>query len=493
MGYNYDVKIKIVKPAKMSSVFEENADLAKNTNKGVVATICVEASSKLITESNSFQQALPELKLLSPCPVMTEIDGSLTTITGYNKHTGIYASGVEPEEMELEKAVECILTILDEFDFVSEGDRARAIASVITPALVAGRLLGGRAPIDLGEADQSQAGKGYRFKIILAIYNSKPKTVTQKKGGVGSMEESFNTALVGGSFFIILDNFRGKVDSPALESFLTEESYSARIPHQAAMEIDPTNFILMMTSNKADFTIDLANRASTTRIRKKPDGYQFKRYPEGNVVDHVKANQPLYLGAVFTIIRAWFDAGKPRTDETRHDFREWVQTLDWICQNYFKTCPIMDGHRETQARITNPALNWLRDVALIITRERPNTWLKASDILNYIEFEDVEIPGLKMDQEVDESNRLSIWMAIGRKISQCFKGQDKVETDGMVIIHDSSYSSEYRKEQNSYSFALATDCNPTEVSEERVVMDDCGDIGCDHVELVEDNELDCFI
>lgn len=477
-----DTMIKIVKPVKMASIFEEYATLAKNTAKGVVPTICAESGAKLITESNSFQLSLPEIKLLSPCPVITEFDGSLKIITGYDPHTGIYAKGVKPELMDLEKAVQYLRAILDEFDFVSEGDRARAIASLITPALVAGGLLRGRAPIDLGEADQSQAGKGYRFKIILAIYNSKPKTVTQKKGGVGSMEESLNTALVGGSFFIILDNFRGKIDSPALESLLTEDSYFARIPHQAAMEIDPTLFVIMMTSNKADFTIDLANRASATRIRKKPDGFEFKTYPEGNLIDHVKTNQAQYLGAVFTIISAWFDAGKPRTNETRHDFREWVQTLDWICQKLFNTHPIMDGHRETQERITNPGLNWLRDVALIIFRKDPDTLLKVSDILNHIEFEDIEIPGLTNDQEVDESNRSAIWMAIGRKISQCLNGKDKIELDGMVIIRDVTYNPELRKEQTNYFFTLATDTNPPESDVLEIDVYD-SDIDCSSIEL----------
>ena len=50
-------------------------------------------------------------------------------------------------------------------------------------------LLGGRAPIDLGEADASQSGKGYRNKLTAAIYAQTVRTVTQQRGGVGSMEE----------------------------------------------------------------------------------------------------------------------------------------------------------------------------------------------------------------------------------------------------------------------------------------------------------------
>ena len=52
-------------------------------------------------------------------------------------------------------------------------------------------------------------------------------------------------------------------------------------------------------------------------------------------------------------------------NDNRHDFRAWAQTLDWIVQNLLGAAPLLDGHRETQERMTNPALTWLREVAII--------------------------------------------------------------------------------------------------------------------------------
>jgi hypothetical protein len=98
--------------------------------------------------------------------------------------------------MHLEDAVALLSNVLADFHFATEADRARALAAIITPAMVFGNLLGGRAPVDLGEADASQSGKGYRAKLTAAIYGSVVKTITQRKGGVGSMEESFATAEV---------------------------------------------------------------------------------------------------------------------------------------------------------------------------------------------------------------------------------------------------------------------------------------------------------
>ncbi len=51
----------------------------------------------------------------------------------------------------------------------------------------------------------------------------------------------------------------------------------------------------------------------------------------------------------------------------------------------------MDGHCETQARMTNPSLNWLRDVALeIIKLKKTGVCLQAKDILDLIAETEME-------------------------------------------------------------------------------------------------------
>jgi hypothetical protein len=50
-------------------------------------------------------------------------------------------------------------------------------------------------------------------------------------------------------------------------------------------------------------------------------------------IRRVEDKQATYLGAVHTVAGEWILRGKPRTNETRHDFREVVQSVDWIVQN----------------------------------------------------------------------------------------------------------------------------------------------------------------
>ncbi|MEI6970361.1 MAG: hypothetical protein WCL44_02490 [bacterium] len=430
-----------VKPATLASDFETVALLCKmdgvdeDGQPNLKPATCPEQTAKLIAASAAFGDAMPPINVLTRCPVLIERAGSLIQVSDYDRASGIFAAGKPAEPMPVDEARSLLSEMLEGFRFATPPDRARALAAMITPALVFGGLLRGRAPVDLGEADASQAGKGYRNKLTAALYAQSVRTVTQQKNGVGSLEESFNAALIRGANFIALDNIRGRIDSPAFESFLTEDTYSARMPYREPIELDPRRVVIMLTSNKADVTVDLANRSSCVRILKQPEGHTRKTYPEGDILEHVRTAQPRYLGAVFSIVRAWYDAGKLKTPETRHDFRPWAQALDWIVRNLLKAGPLLDGHRETQARMTNPVLNWLRDVALeVIRAKQAGAWLRAGDLLDLIAETDIETPGLPEHGDLtDEATRKAAQQATGRKLGLCFKAGDVVTLDGMTI------------------------------------------------------------
>ena len=125
---------------------------------------------------------------------------------------------------------------------------------MISPALTAGDWLHGRVPIDLGEADQSQTGKGYRNKLTTAIYGDVPFVVNQRKG-VGSLDESFQKAVMQGRQFISMDNVRGLVDSQFMESFMTESLVTARAAYTAETPIETRGVTVMLTSNNAELTV----------------------------------------------------------------------------------------------------------------------------------------------------------------------------------------------------------------------------------------------
>jgi hypothetical protein len=458
-------RLEDIKPATLASDFESVAELftIRVDRSGIpkmVPAVCPENIAKLIAASGAFREAMRLIRVLTRCPVLIERAGRLVQISGYDRESGILAAGEMAETMDLAEARRLLGEMLAGFRFATPGDRARALAALITPAFIfSGLVKNLRAPVDLGEANASQTGKGYRNKLTAALYSQTVKTVTQQRAGVGSMEESFNMALIRGANFIAIDNVRGKIDSPSFESFLTEDTYLARAPFREPVEIDPRRVIIMLTSNKANLTPDLANRAACVRLMRQPEGHVFANYPEGDILEHVRAHHARYLGAVFAIVRAWHEAGKPRTAETRHDFRPWAQTLDWITRNLLDAGPLLDGHRETQERMTNPTLNWLRDVAIqMIRAQRCGKWLRASAILDLTAESEAALPGYsEMSQLEDPEMRKSAQQKVGRRMAICFGENDILSLDGMTVERRIVFDPAARYDIREYQFSAAAD------------------------------------
>jgi len=141
-----------LKPAALASVFESVAKLmeyAKRKDRFIpVDAICSEQDAKLILHCAAFQGLLPPIRLLSRCPVLIERDGELVQISGYDRDSGILAFGERPRDVPADEAVSLLGDMLADFRFATPADRARAMAAIVTPALVFGGLLGGRAPVD---------------------------------------------------------------------------------------------------------------------------------------------------------------------------------------------------------------------------------------------------------------------------------------------------------------------------------------------------------
>lgn len=391
-------------------------------------TVCPEDMSKALMATEAANNLLLPISMITNCALLIERAGCPEVLKkGYHRDMGglLVTTGVEPARLVPQCSAWMLNWLIYEFDFQTPGDRARAFAMLLTPAMKMGGIIHGSVPITLLEADLSQSGKTYFAKLLAALYSEHPSIVPLRNGGVGSVDESFAHVLVGGRPFVLFDNFRGRLDSPYLEAFLTANgSFPARIPHCGTIQIDPQHYILMMTSNGVEITPDLANRACIIRIRKR-EGFQFRSYEEGDLLSHVRANQRMYLGCVFSIVGAWLRWGKPISKIAEHDFRAWAQPLDWICQN-FGFGPLLADHKGAQVRVSNPSRMFCRNIAqAILQGENPNRKVSASELYAISESFGISIPGLASGDEGVAFKR------IGKLMGQVFGEKNVVTFEGI--------------------------------------------------------------
>jgi hypothetical protein len=335
--------------------------------------------------------------------------------------------------MTLEAAKVALMTLLNDFLFPTPSDLSRAVASLLSPALKKGGWLAVNEtfPNDVSEAEVSQSGKTLRLKLVCALYGEKFIGITPPNGGVGSLDESIGTALLSGRTFISIDNVRGKIVSGIMESAMTGDQTQARGFGKTGI-VKSGAFLWQISTNGAEFTTDLANRSIITRIRKRPEGFPFHQFNEGGIIAHLMANGPFYLGAVFTILKEWAKHGCPKTGESRHDFREWCRSLDWIIQNIFEMAPLLDGHKDEQLRTANPSLTWLRDVSMAVrSRGQLGQALTTGDLVGIAEDADIDFPGNRASR--DEPPQRA-----GKMLGPLFRqaGGDRLIVDGMLITRE---------------------------------------------------------
>ena len=288
------------------SEFELVSTLLKIGQSGLEKTISSPATAKTLLSSSTFLNSIPKINLVTNSPVILKNeDNTCRVVNSYDATSGILSTGIPAEDVPLDEAIALLNNLLSDFNFQGAGDKSRALAALLTPALVSGKVLDARAPIMMLQADKSQSGKGFFTKLLGAVYNELPSTVAQRTGGVGSIDENFDAALTLGRPVIVIDNLRGKLNSPQMEAFMTADIYSARIPYSEPATIDPRRYFIMATSNNFDLTPDMANRSCFIRIRKQKRTYSYQTFPEGNILRHIKANQPKYLGAVFAVVKEW--------------------------------------------------------------------------------------------------------------------------------------------------------------------------------------------
>lgn len=413
---------------------------------------------RVLLHSSAAREFLPPIRQLAAAPVLVS-DGAGGTMTlghGWHAHAGgTFITGeIDLPDMSFEDALPVFFELLGGFNFTTPADAARAAASFLSPAMKLGRWIDDDFPLDVAEADQSQAGKSYRHKLIAAIYGETPFQITNSTGGVGSLDERVAGALIAGRPIISLENIRGRMDSQTLESAIRGVGRVTARSFRACVEVDTSPFLWQLSTNGAELTRDLANRAVITRIRKQPDGYQYPTYPEGPILSHVRANQPRFLAAVHAIVREWADRGQHRTGETRHDFRQWVQVMDWIVQNLLGLDPLLDGHREEQLRTANPKLQWLRDIIheMLTHGHDPQFGLTASDLAEAAEEHDIPLPGRR------NGTSETMEQAVGKVLSKLFRDAkaETITVDGRKFSRQISteYDPVNRKERERKIYVI---------------------------------------
>jgi len=218
----------------------------------------------------------------------------------------------KPSKEDARRALALLKELLEEFPFDNVVARAAALAGIMTPVLRG--ALAGAVPLFAIIATEPRSGKTYLVELIGVIARGHiPLPIAIGSEKAEEMEKRIETAGLSGRPILHLNNLPNGmvVESVALAQLSTEGIVLIRKlgRHEEGL-CDCRATTAFLNGNNIIIAEDLVPRTAPCRLNprlEQPENRTFK----GDPIGRVRADRGRYLGAVFTIARAFMAAGYP--------------------------------------------------------------------------------------------------------------------------------------------------------------------------------------
>jgi DNA polymerase I len=298
--------------------------------------------------SSSSEVPLPPLSRVVRHPFFTS-KGELIVTPGYSEKGRVYyleASSMQvpkipekPSQDHVEKAKGIIEDILHDFPFwksESSGQNpeyANALSYMLLPFVY--DMIIGSKPFHVFEASAPGTGKTLLIDALSypALGHIIPKT--PKPQEEAEWRKLLFSAMLEGAEFLCFDNFKGLLQSAALESVLTGDSIEDRVLGKSQNKTIPIRTIFSGTSNNPSFLTEGIRRMVRIRLdamMENPLKRHSSDFRHPKLMLYVHQNRGTIVWACLTLIQNWIANGAPQSDKQKPSFEHWAGTLGGILE-----------------------------------------------------------------------------------------------------------------------------------------------------------------
>jgi len=239
----------------------------------------------------------------------------------------------KPNPADINKAKDLIESLIGDFPFTSDAEKAHVISLMILPFVL--NLIDAPIPLHLIEAPEPGTGKTLLAQAI--SYPAIGKIIASMSEGRDGEEwrKRITAKLISSPPYILIDNVRKRVESSSLASAITSRIWEDRILGASKIVRLPARCAWIVTGNNPTLSSEITRR--TVRIKldakmdkpwtRKPDKF---RHP--NLLLWVKEYRGKLVWAALTMIQAWISEGcsKPENIPTLGMFEDWCEVMGGI-------------------------------------------------------------------------------------------------------------------------------------------------------------------
>lgn len=250
---------------------------------------------------------------VSKAPLLKE-NGDIVQKYGYDKESGVYVffNGQlnvpeMPSREDVNKAKAAIDSLLDEFPFETPTDLSVAIALLFT-SLVRPNLP--HAPMFVIDAPQRGSGKSVLVDVASIIAGGDRCPATEAGWSTDETDKRMAAALLDAQSIINIDNVTKPLGTATLCMMLTQKKIVIRSLGRTKQFSVPCSSTITATGNNIKIVGDLNRRSLKCRLKPTIEHAEQRRFKK-DIISHTMKHRPELLTAIFTILRAYIQAGNP--------------------------------------------------------------------------------------------------------------------------------------------------------------------------------------
>ncbi len=272
------------------------------------------------------------------------VDGTVLVKPGYDPATRLWLSHYEgwesfdvphhPSNDDVEKALGLIGELLCDFPFVGKGDRANAIAFMLTPILRA--AIKGHVPVAAFDARSKQGtGKGLLVKVCTIVACGRESPMTAIPNDETEWRKSLTSTLLTGCDTIVYDNAVSSViESGTWANCITADVFDDRVLGVSKRVQPLVRCTWAITGNGLAFGKDMVRRTYSimqdAQVEFPEDRGGFKHELPAWAND----NRIGLLRAALVLCRRWWSDGCPSPRvKLLGSFEEWTRIIGGVLEN----------------------------------------------------------------------------------------------------------------------------------------------------------------
>ena len=314
----------------------DNLPCVKRTRFGLEGALPMPVTCKAILALTKWPK-VPKLRGVATFPVPLP-DGTVLQDAGYDPGSGLYLrEGLnmepipeKPAKQQITAALEFLLgKFLHDFPWISDADRANALAMLLTPLLR--EIINDLYPLFCITAPERGSGKTLLATLVNTLYGGSMRTLPSREEEI---HKTITSALRGASPVIVFDNIPqdGTIRSPALAAVLTMRFFTALIMGGHREGTWPNDRMWVATGTNVSLGGDFAQRSVRIAMDYgKPNPDLRKRFKISEIEAWTAQHRGEVLWHLLILVRSWQLAGAALDgQQVMRGFTPWARTLGGI-------------------------------------------------------------------------------------------------------------------------------------------------------------------